>query len=159
MDPFQYLGQFNPQIYESSNVPPSTDKLFSFSGFQAGLMTNQANTSMHPPNNNLQQQSIQSIPQQQQQHFIQPQSQPQSQSQPQPQPQHQQQFIQQHSMMQPSGTTSSINAFQPSAPPPVISSAPVPSSTANQGDSGRYSGMYANTGFDMLSILSRVANR
>ena len=159
MDPFQYLGQFNPQIYESSNVPPSTDKLFSFSGFQAGLMTNQANTSMHPPNNNLQQQSIQSIPQQQQQqqqqqqHFIQPQSQSQ------PQPQHQQQFIQQHSRMQPSGTTSSINAFQPSAPPPVIPSAPVPSSTANQGDSGRYSGMYANTGFDMLSILSRVANR
>lgn len=157
MDPFQYLGQFNPQIYESSNVPPSTDKLFSFSGFQAGLMTNQTNTSMHPPNNNLQQQSIQSIPPQQQQHFIQ--QQPQPQSQPQSQPQHQQQFIQQHSVMHPSSTTSSMNAFQPSAPPPVIPSAPVPSSTANQGDSGRYSGMYANTGFDMLSILSRVANR
>ncbi|KAI8637274.1 putative white-collar-1b protein [Parasitella parasitica] len=61
-------------------------------------------------------------------------------------------------MLQPSGTTS-MNAFQPSAPPPAIPSAPIPSLASNQGDSGRYSGMYANTGFDMLSILSRVVNR
>ncbi|OAC99560.1 hypothetical protein MUCCIDRAFT_149173 [Mucor lusitanicus CBS 277.49] len=57
-------------------------------------------------------------------------------------------------MMQPSGTAS-MNHFLPSAPPPVLP----PSSASNQADSGRYSGMYANTGFDMLSILSRVANR
>ncbi|EPB85277.1 hypothetical protein HMPREF1544_07958 [Mucor circinelloides 1006PhL] len=152
MDPFQSLGQFNPQIYESSNVPPSTDKLFSFSGFQAGLMTNQA-SSMQAPNANLQQQRQQPIPPSipSQQHFIQqqqqfkpPQQAPPSQS--------------QHPMMQPSGT-SSMNHFQPSAPPPVMPPAPIPTSGSNQGDSGRYSGMYANTGFDMLSILSRVANR
>lgn len=152
MDPFQSLGQFNPQIYESSNVPPSTDKLFSFSGFQAGLMTNQA-SSMQAPNANLQQQRQQPIPPSipSQQHFIQqqqqfkpPQQAPPSQS--------------QHPMMQPSGT-SSMNHFQPSAPPPVMPPAPIPTSGPNQGDSGRYSGMYANTGFDMLSILSRVANR
>ncbi|PHZ09682.1 putative blue-light photoreceptor PCMADA2 [Rhizopus microsporus ATCC 52813] len=77
MDPFQtFSAQFNPQLYESSNVPPSSDKLFSFSGYQAGLMT---------------------------------------------------------------GT---------SIPP-----------TANTNNGDRYIGMYANTGFDMLSILSRVANR
>lgn len=148
MDPFQSLGQFNPQIYESSNVPPSSDKLFSFSGFQAGLMTNQT-SSMQAPSANLQQQQPRphSIPSQQ--HFIQQPQQPfippqQAPSQPQLQ----------HAMMQPSGTAS-MNHFLPSAPPPVLP----PSSASNQADSGRYSGMYANTGFDMLSILSRVANR
>nr|ACL81172.1 putative blue-light photoreceptor PCMADA2 [Pilobolus crystallinus] len=76
MDPFPaYSGQFNPQLYESSNVLPSNDKVFSISGYQAGLMTNQ-------------------LP----------------------------------------------------APPP-------------RQTEEKYSGMYANTGFDMLSILARVVNR
>ncbi|CEP19707.1 hypothetical protein [Parasitella parasitica] len=128
MDPFQSLGQFNPQIYESSNVPQSTDKLFSMSGFQAGLMTNQGNTSMQSAHNHPERrQSIQPTLPAQQQNFI-------------PQQQFIQQQQQQHSMMQPSGTTS-MNAFQPSAPPPVIPSAPIPPSASNQGDSGRYSGI------------------
>lgn len=158
MDPFQSLGQFNPQIYESSNVPPSSDKLFSFTGFQAGLMTNQA-SSMQAPNANLQQQQQQqprphSIPSQQ--HFIQQQQQQQPFVPPQQAPAPASQS--QHPVMQPSGTAA-MDHFQPSAPPPAMPPAPVPSSGSTQGDSGRYSGMYANTGFDMLSILSRVANR
>ncbi|GAN05561.1 white collar 1 protein [Mucor ambiguus] len=159
MDPFQSLGQFNPQIYESSNVPPSSDKLFSFSGFQAGLMTNQA-SSTQAPNANLQQQQPRppSIPSQQ--HFIRPPQQQQPFVPPQQAPSalHPAPSQSQHPMIQPSGTTS-MSHFQPSASPPAIPSAPIASSTSNQGDSGRYSGMYANTGFDMLSILSRVANR
>ncbi|KAI8090427.1 hypothetical protein BDF21DRAFT_436839 [Thamnidium elegans] len=96
MDPFQnFPNQFNIQLYESSNVPPSTDKLFSYSGYQAGLMTN-PNTMM----------PMLSQPRQQKQ----------------------------------------ASSFIPNTNTP-----------AEKGT--RYSGMYANTGFDMLSILSRVANR
>ncbi|KAI8977947.1 putative blue-light photoreceptor PCMADA2 [Pilobolus umbonatus] len=77
MDQFPaFTGQFNPQLYESSNVLPSSDKVFSFSGYQAGLMTNE-----------------------------------------------------------------------------------LPAPPSQTDDISRYSGMYANTGFDMLSILARVVNR
>lgn len=105
MDPFQnFSNQFNPQLYESSNVPPSTDKLYSFSGYQAGLMTN--------PN----------------------------------------------ALMQP------MASHQVPLPPPQAvpsQSSPYMPTPSNNPDTGasKYSGMYANTGFDMLSILSRVANR
>ncbi|KAI8975176.1 hypothetical protein BDF20DRAFT_823124 [Mycotypha africana] len=82
MDPFQSFqdGQFNPHIYGSSNVPPSTDKLYSFSGYQAGPMT-------------------------------------------------------------------------------VASNKLSELSDKNGGERKRYSGIYAGTGFDMLSVLSRVVNR
>lgn len=117
MDPFQnFSSQFNPQLYESSNVPPSTDKLYSFSGYQAGLMTN-PNAMMQPMSS-----SHQHLPQQ---HFRPPQ-----QNQP------------------------SANSFMPS-------SLPTNNQTQSDNSNGgtKYSGMYANTGFDMLSILSRVSNR
>lgn len=114
MDPFQsFSSQFNPQLYESSNVPPSTDKLFSFSGFQAGLMTNNANIMSSPSSSQQPLAPSQSS-------FVQP-------------------MIQR----------------QPKPPTPQ---GPFPDNTMESGNT-RYSGMYANTGFDMLSILSRVANR
>jgi hypothetical protein len=118
MDPFQsFSGQFNPQIYESSNVPPSTDRLFSFSGFQAGLMAspNVSNTVNQPQ-------------------FLQ-------------QPYMHQQQQQQHLPTIP--TQATIVSGPPPPPPP----------NGTQSDQGRYSGMYANTGFDMLTLLSRVVNR
>ncbi|KAI8330142.1 hypothetical protein EDC96DRAFT_528832 [Choanephora cucurbitarum] len=126
MDPFQsFPVQFNPQIYESSNVPPSTNRLFSISGFQAGLMTNQQpiNTNGNAAPMNMQRpmahpslsaQSSRPQPAAQPQRFLQPTTAP---------------------MMQP----------------------PPPDSQIENGS--RYSGMYANTGFDMLSLLSRVVNR
>ncbi|GAA5808611.1 hypothetical protein MFLAVUS_002003 [Mucor flavus] len=96
MDPFQnFPNQFNLQLYESSNVLPSNDKLFSYSGYQAGLMTN-PNTMMPMPSQARQQKQT--------------------------------------------------SGFIPNTNTP-----------AEKGT--RYSGMYANTGFDMLSLLSRVANR
>ncbi|KAG2198302.1 hypothetical protein INT47_003015 [Mucor saturninus] len=121
MDPFQsFSSQFNPQLYESSNVPPSTDKLYSFSGYQAGLMTN--NALMQPMSSTHQV------------HF----RPPISQNPPQP--------------PQPQGTHLQSSPYMPT-----------PSSNNNNSSStetgSKYSGMYANTGFDMLSILSRVANR
>ena len=128
MDPFQnFNNQFNPQLYESSNVPPSTDKLFSFSGFQAGLMTNNAN--MMPSS------STQHIPPQQQQP-------PQHQFGGHPPPLQQNQFPPQQ---QPVANNFALN--------------PVPTNMEVSSGGTRYSGMYANTGFDMLSLLSRVVNR
>lgn len=119
MDSFQsFNGQFNPQIYESSNVPPSTDRLFSFSGFQAGLMTSQTSTSNSTSN---------------QHHFLQ-----------------QQHIMNQQPLLQPTIPTQATIVSGP--PPPSL-----PNATLS--DHGRYSGMYANTGFDMLSLLSRVVNR
>ncbi|KAI9274260.1 hypothetical protein BY458DRAFT_489316 [Sporodiniella umbellata] len=101
MDPFQpNFNQFNPEIYDSSNVLPSSDRLFSYSGYQAGLMTAGSSNSR---------------------------------SQPQPQP---------------------PTYHAPPAPP--MSASPMP---PNNDSSARYTGMYANTGFDMLSILSRLTNR
>jgi hypothetical protein len=166
MDPFQnFPSQFNPQLYESSNVPPSTDKLFSFSGFQAGLMT-QPNVIGHIPASSSSSSSTSNIhassssssssshlpPQQQLQHlqyrqqqFIQ-----------QPPPQ----FIKQQQQQQPMIQQPSNN-FMPN--PITTNSATNIDNIPSIGSSGaggtRYSGMYANTGFDMLSILSRVANR
>ncbi|KAG1147567.1 hypothetical protein G6F37_005056 [Rhizopus arrhizus] len=120
MDPFQSLTtHFNPQLYESSNVPPSSDKLFSFSGYQAGLMT--GNNSGGSSSNSHKLQS----------HAIPPP--------PLPVP------------SQPSVIVSAPR--MPPAIPPAL-----PASTNNDNEA-RYTGMYANTGFDMLSILSRLANR
>lgn len=99
MNPFQSISnQFNPQLYESSNVPPSSDRLFSYSGYQAGLMTASSSNSHS-------------------------------------------QFPQPHL--------------------PTIPTQPVimPSMPTNNTNEAKYTGMYANTGFDMLSILSRLANR
>lgn len=50
---------------------------------------------------------------------------------------------------------------QQQAPPPADNfvSNPIPTQMEISSTGTRYSGMYANTGFDMLSILSRVANR
>jgi hypothetical protein len=141
MDPFQiFPGQYNPQIYGSSNVPPSTDRLFSLSGFQAGLMTNQS--SNVPPPSSRQYQQEQQLSSQQQQQFTQLHQPRQSLSKP------------------PSNSISygpHVLISAPPPPPPLAPPVSVPSNTRN--DSGRYSGMYANTGFDMLSILSRVTNR
>lgn len=130
MDPFQtFSAQFNPQLYESSNVPPSSDKLFSFSGYQAGLMTGSSsgshvaggggNSSSSSSNANFHKMQQSHTP------FVPP-------------------YLFQQPMI---ATTSSM-------PPP----ASIPS-TADTNNGDRYIGMYANTGFDMLSILSRVANR
>jgi hypothetical protein len=139
MEPFQaFSSQYNPQIYESSNVPPSTDRLFSFSGFQAGLMTNQSANAQVPP---LSLQRYQQLPVQQYQHMPLHQPQP--------------------TLSKP--PTSSYQSPQALIPAPSAPTAPPPPGTSTssntQNDSGRYSGMYANTGFDMLSILSRVTNR
>ncbi|KAI7899155.1 uncharacterized protein BX663DRAFT_518675 [Cokeromyces recurvatus] len=122
MDRLQtFSSQFNPQIYESSNVPPSTDKLFSFSGFQAGLMTN-----------NVQQSSSS-----QQNHF----------------PPHHPLVS---SQIQHPFTLPQSSQFQS-----LFSSSNIMDTMSNNMDNnnGRYAGIYTNTGFDMLSILSRVVNR
>jgi hypothetical protein len=115
MDPFQsFSSHFNPQLYESSNVPPSTDRLFTMSGYQAGLMTDSS----------VQQQAFNT-----------------------------------NGLAQAPPIPTSANATTvpmipaPTAPPMAAASA------SNDESSARYSGMYANTGFDMLAILSRVANR
>ncbi|KAI9477966.1 MAG: hypothetical protein EXX96DRAFT_569108 [Benjaminiella poitrasii] len=130
MDQFQaFSGQYNPQIYESSNVPPSTDRLFSISGFQAGLMTNTA----------------------QQQQQQQPSASASSSANPFPS----QSYI--YSSNHQPFNTSFSSQFQPSINASnLMNSIP---NTIEDNNNGRYSGMYANTGFDMLSILSRVANR
>ncbi|ORE02908.1 hypothetical protein BCV72DRAFT_297098 [Rhizopus microsporus var. microsporus] len=130
MDPFQtFSAQFNPQLYESSNVPPSSDKLFSFSGYQAGLMTGSGSGSHGEGGggNSSSSSSNANFHKMQQSHAP---------------------FVPPYPFQQPMiAATSSI-------PPPA--SIP-PTANTNNGD--RYIGMYANTGFDMLSILSRVANR
>ncbi|KAI9008979.1 white collar one B [Phycomyces nitens] len=121
MNPFENIVPFNPQLYESANVPPSTDRLFSYSGYTAGLMTgSQQNVgpSVPPP------------------------------------------------------MFCAMPPRQPMPVPPTLATGPIPTpgplplplpeatGPTNSADiAARYSAMYASTGFDMLSILARVANR
>ncbi|KAI8393596.1 white collar one B [Radiomyces spectabilis] len=107
MDPyFDNISSFNPQLYESTNIPPPTDRMFDYSGYAAGLITTttpsqfDAGPSVEPPMN------------------------------------------------------------RGKVPPILPSFQAIPSSTTTSvPESNRYSGMYTSTGFDMLSVLSRVVNR
>ncbi|KAL0091111.1 hypothetical protein F4703DRAFT_1731804 [Phycomyces blakesleeanus] len=122
MNPFENIVPFNPQLYESGNVPPSTDRLFSYSGYTAGLITG-----MH-------QNVGPSAP---------PPPQP-------PQP-----------MFRGMPPRQNMPVSVP-VPVPIPGPISLPEATGptNPNEVGaRYSSMYASTGFDMLSILARVANR
>ncbi|KAI9497896.1 white collar one B [Zychaea mexicana] len=119
MEPLFNGAPFNPQRYGSNNIPQPADRLYSYSGYTAGLMTsNQAGPS--GPS------AVMSLKQHHQpQHSIPP-------AQP------------------PLPANSGIMAAS-------VSSAAPTSAGTSIGE--RYSGMYASTGFDILSVLSRVVNR
>ncbi|KAI8140577.1 putative blue-light photoreceptor PCMADA2 [Fennellomyces sp. T-0311] len=108
MESFVNGASFNPQRYGSNNIPQPTDRLYSYSGYTAGLMTkSQAGPSESVMSSKLCSQSAR------------------------------------------------LSSFQPTHP------VPEPKLVTSEGIINReqYSGMYAATGFDILSILSRVVNR
>ena len=108
MEPFPNNSSFNPQRYGSNNIPQPADRLYSYSGYTAGLMTSsQAGPSETVMSNKLCSQSAR------------------------------------------------LSSFQP--PHPIPESKLIASEGITTSE--RYSGMYAATGFDILSVLSRVVNR
>ncbi|KAI9250583.1 white collar one B [Phascolomyces articulosus] len=127
---------FNPQCYASDNIPQPTDRLYTYSGYLAGLMTNDtpdvtcsSDTILYNVQPPLQQQQ----PQQQQQHY-------------------EQEYIKKCSKSLIKRSISTEPHFHA-----MPERGNTEMTTSNIYD--RYSGMYATTGFDILSVLARVVNR
>ncbi|KAG2216990.1 hypothetical protein INT45_007675 [Circinella minor] len=140
MDSLFNTASFNSQCYESNNIPPPTDRLHYYSGYLAGLITNEPSagislsTSTLLPNNNNNIKEI--IPEQQQQ-------------------QQQQQHKSKQSVTQISKSISTDPLLNLPVTTGMTATTKEDSSIGNE----RYSGMYTSTGFDILSVLVRVVNR
>ncbi|KAI7859025.1 hypothetical protein BDC45DRAFT_565118 [Circinella umbellata] len=136
MDSLFNTASFNSQCYESNNIPPPTDRLHYYSGYLAGLITNEPSagislsTSTLPNNNN----NIKEIiPEQQQQ--------------------------QKHKSKQSVIQISKSISTEPLSNLPATTGMTVTAKEDPSIGNDRYSGMYTSTGFDILSVLVRVVNR